>query len=172
MSRRKQSPFQNCETRGSLPLRCSKTRQRHFTAVDLNAAKMLCKMKGWGNPAETSEASVAPEVKAPTAATPVSEGDGTWHWQDYPASHADCRDWHGCRHHPTELGSCATVEQLLVELQKVTPVQSAMNFGTRVTRIFITTPNGRHEVAYAGEAASLSELENLSALPPLPADHW
>jgi hypothetical protein len=115
---------------------------------------------------------VTPEAESPTVATPVSEGDGLFHWRDYPASHADCRDWHGCRHHITELGSCATVEQLLAELQKVTPVQSAMNFGTRVTRIFITTPNGRHEMAYAGEAASLSELENLSALPPLPADHW
>jgi hypothetical protein len=113
-----------------------------------------------------------PTVESPTVATPVSEGDGKFHWKDYPASHADCPDWHECRHSPTELGSCATVEQLLAELRKVTPVQSAMNFGTRVTRIFITTPNGRHEVAYAGEAASLSELENLAALPPLPADHW
>ncbi len=113
-----------------------------------------------------------PTVESPTVVTPVSEGDGKFHWKDYPASHADCPDWHECRHSPTELGSCATVEQLLAELQKVTPTQSAMNFGTRITRIFITTPNGRYEVAYAGEAASLSELENLAALPPLDADHW
>ena len=146
-----------------------------LTEADFNAARLLCKLKGWDTPlAETSGASVvAPEVTIPTIATPVTEGDGDWHWKDYPASHAYCPDWHECRHSPTELGSCATVEQLLAELQKVTPVQSVMNSGTRITRIFITTPNGRHEMAYAGEAASsLSELENLSALPPLDADHW
>jgi hypothetical protein len=115
---------------------------------------------------------ITPEMESRTVPSPVSEGDGLWHWKDYPASHADCPDWHECRHSHTELGSCATVEQLLAELQKVIPVQSAMNFGTPVTRIRIITPNGRYETAYAGEAASLSELENLAALPPLPADHW
>ena len=171
MSKRKPSPFQNCETREAfLDALQQSIASGKVTPAVYGAAKMLCKMKGWDIPAET--VSVTPTVESPTLATPVSEGDGLFHWRDYPASHADCRDWHGCRHSPTELGSCATVEQLLVELQKVTPVPSAMNFGSTVNRIFITTPNGRHEVAYAGEAASLSELENLSALPPLPADHW
>ena len=82
MSRRKPSPFTNCETKeGFLVALQSQLASGKLTEAEFNAARLLCKLKGWdAPPSETSEASVAPEVNPPTVA-PVSGGDGLWHWR-------------------------------------------------------------------------------------------
>jgi len=75
--KRKPSPFQNCETKEDFLAALTSGK---LTPADYGVAKMLCKMKGWDTPEETSEASVTPEV-TPTVAAP-SGGDGFWYWRD------------------------------------------------------------------------------------------
>jgi hypothetical protein len=79
VSRRKPSPFQNCETKEAFLVALQQQlASGKLTAQEYGAAKLLCKLKGWGDPAETPEASVAPEVTPSVA----PGGDGFWHWRE------------------------------------------------------------------------------------------
>lgn len=82
MSRRKPSPFAGITNREEFT-EVLQEQLGNLTVADMTAATLLCKLKGWGNPAETSEASVTPTVESPlfVVDAPEPNADGLWRWR-------------------------------------------------------------------------------------------
>jgi hypothetical protein len=159
MSRRKPSPFTNCETKeGFLVALQSQLASGKLTEAEFNAARLLCKLKGWDTPSKTSEASVTPEVTIPTVAP---GGDGNWYWRENLGSHVyrawngidaatmpnpDSKPWHGP----------FTADEMVAEANRITAEGREFN---------VKTPRGNLFPIWCEPPCTLEKLESINAAP-------
>ena len=171
MSRRKPSPFQNCETKeGFLAALQQGLASGTLTAVDLNAAKMLCKLKGWDIPSETSEA-VTPTVSAPGGDVfpPRNTVRGFWHWRENSKS-----PW----------SPPLTTEQMVAEYNRVAAegmaaIRAAIEAGQprhtigRFISVGVITPKGLSDVICCELLpCTVDHLEEIDSRPPRDPNQW
>lgn len=162
--KKKQSPFEGITTREQFTEALQQSlASGRLTEAGFNAARLLCKMKGWDTPpSEASEALVAPEVKPGTVVAPVSGGDGFWYWREDSK-----KPWSGPLT-TTEMVdkynelAAAGLEEIRAAIASGVPRYRV----GRYTSIAILKPSGENDCICCEPPCTLEMLDALNAKPP------